>query len=130
MQADRDWGRDAWLTAAARHASHTSNADLSNPAAAQSQPDYTNLASALDPESFRALQADCTGLLLLYFTCVPPVKQVQLNLKGQLVCRQHLLVTRKLSGADSQYLLNVVISCCDRVHDATDAVVLVLSTCL
>lgn len=76
VQASVDWGRDAWLSSTKEPSSLNSPQHEAR-AALDIQPDSTSWTSALDQSKLTALWADSAGLLILYFTCVPPSKQVQ-----------------------------------------------------
>ena len=77
FQADIDWGSEAWIESAIAglcrfsHTEHEEQASRGPPA------ESTPSASVLDQPSLYALLADCTGLLILYFTCVPSFRQVK-----------------------------------------------------
>lgn len=62
---------------AATETSHVSSSQHEAKAASTPQSDNTSLTSTLDPSKLTALWADSAGLLILYFTCVPPSKQVR-----------------------------------------------------
>lgn len=76
MQGDVDWGREAWMSAATEP-SHVTGSQQEGKAAVTPQSDDTNLTSTPDPLKLTALWADSAGLLILYFTCVLPSKQVR-----------------------------------------------------
>lgn len=83
MQGDIDWGRDAWMSAATG-SSCLGSSQQETKAAVMPHPDNTSLTSPLDHSKLTALWADSAGLLILYFTCVMPSKQVQQRVPAEL----------------------------------------------
>ena len=56
--------------------SHLVSPDHETQDGEQSQLDSTDTTRAIDQSKLTAVWANCAGLLILYFTCVPPSKQV------------------------------------------------------